>query len=220
MAVSMISGWPFPSSRIALGVGLMLLILTNSGADRARGGFGYRFTSGQTFGYSIEIEVDWSKKIERFSGTPVFVVKTVDPQSGAQLFTVGKLTCASRLRGAEEDTERPTRTIWIGSLVKVRSSGSVGGREDYNDNQLPDFLTALVKLKELVFMDLPSSATGCRANKATRVFGCIRRVVAWLTQGSRRSREPRRPSSAARLLRGRSSRSTRNGAFRARNPPR
>jgi hypothetical protein len=71
-----------------------------------------------------------------------------------------KLSCTSRMRGSEEDTERPSQAVWIGLVVKVGPTGHIGGKNDYNDNMLPDFLITLVKPKELIFTELPASSSG------------------------------------------------------------
>jgi hypothetical protein len=140
-------------------VGPKVAIAADKAGRRSRA-ISYHFAPGQTFGYSVTIDVEGPNQSERFAGTPVFSVKSVDSRHGAELFAVAKLSCTARLRSSEGDGEQSKRAFWIGSVVKVSASGTVGGKADYNDAALPDFLTTLVKPKELIFTELPVSATG------------------------------------------------------------
>src|SRR5437763_1495003 len=83
------------------------------------------------------------------------------------VFAIGKLRCFSQLRGSEEEQERPSRTVWVGSVLKVSPSGRVGGTKDYKDTVLPVFLTTLIKLRDLFFPELTQSVTGLRREEGT-----------------------------------------------------
>jgi hypothetical protein len=58
-------------------------------------------------------------------------------------------------------------------VVTIDRSGSVGGKKDYNVASLPDFLTRIVNLKELIFTETPASITGYRGQE--------RGATLWLT---------------------------------------
>src|SRR5262249_44772764 len=131
-------------------------------AARQGQAMGYRFTLGQTFGYRVEIEFEESYKSVRFAGSPIFSVRSVDRQRGVQMLAIAKLSCFSKIRGSSEESVRPTAALWLGSVITMSPSGSVGGKKDYGDKALPDFLTCLVKPKELVFPALTASINGSR----------------------------------------------------------
>lgn len=128
--------------------------------DRQAPTLAYRVALGQTFAYRVEIESEQFYKFERFAGSPVFTVKSIDPERGAQMFAIGKVSYFSRLRGSTEETEKPTRGFWLGSLIRLGPSGLAGGNGGSNESTLPTFFTELVDPTELIFPPLPRSITG------------------------------------------------------------
>lgn len=146
--------------------------------DSARAGeaLSYRFAAGKTFGYAIDIRIKRAYKSERFSGTPIFSVRSVDQDGNAVVFAIGKFKCTSLLTGSDEEQERPSRTVWLGSVLKVSPSGKVSGKEDYKQTVLPVFLTTLIKPRELFFPELTASISGVRSQESKSSL--------WLTMSS------------------------------------
>jgi hypothetical protein len=116
----------------------------------------YRFSPGQTFAYRIDIRVERKVRTEWYQGTPVFTVREVDESGNAELFVIGRLAYFDQRRGAEDFSAHPGRDVWLGTKITLDASGRrLGGKDDYNEEGLPDSLTALVMPRQLFFVELP-----------------------------------------------------------------
>jgi hypothetical protein len=135
-------------------------------SDPARGGRAerpwYRLAPGQTFGYRVDILVERSSRSERYYGTPVFSVTSVEPKTGlASLFAIGRLTYFTKGRDGEEYAARKGGAVWVAPRFRLdRRTGLVDGGEDHNTRALPDGLPALAGLWQLLFAELPGGSTG------------------------------------------------------------
>jgi hypothetical protein len=119
----------------------------------------YKFTPGPTFAYRVEILAERADQTERFLGTPVITVKSVEDV--AELAVVGRLACAVKPSGDEEYEPRPERDIWIGTRLAIDPSGQrLSGRADHNERGLPDSLRLLITPRRLLFVELPATVTG------------------------------------------------------------
>jgi hypothetical protein len=125
---------------------------------RPQRGLTYHFTAGQTFAYSVEIEVreEGFSQLERLTGMPYITVKSVDDSGEAELFIIGKLESSTR-RG-ENDTVHPSRAVWLASRIALQPSGAWSGKSDVNSDALPDYFRTLnLELRRLIFPEVPKS---------------------------------------------------------------
>lgn len=120
----------------------------------------YKLKPGQKFAYRVEIEVQEGGRTERFLGTPVFRVRSIEDDGVAELAAVGRLSMSQFSTPERDGAENPARAVWLGTRIELAPKGKVHGREDFNAKSLPLSLDVLIKPKELVFLEVPGSSRG------------------------------------------------------------
>lgn len=139
---------------------LLSLALAGGAVGFAAGGeeFGYRFQAGQVFAYRLELAWQEEDRLERFVGTPVFEVKSINEQGRAELMVIGRLRSVTQLKGGQPKFN-DGREVWLGTrFVLDRLADRVSGRKDRNLHHLPYVMRLFVGPTQMLFPPLPKGA--------------------------------------------------------------
>lgn len=129
---------------------------------------GYRFTRGEVFAYRFDFEswTEGSTSHHRLSGTPYGSVESVNEKGIADIFLIGKLE--GSIRRADGESPDPSKTLWLGSWLRIGPQGVVSGKEDWNIKSLPPaFETLRIAPRRLLFPTIPDRLPGTLGSTST-----------------------------------------------------